>query len=274
MNSPRSDWFTITQVRDGVYLLDDAGHDNLFLIVGDTKALLIDTGWGVGGLTDVLAGLTNKPLLVINTHGHFDHALGNDLFDEVMIGLGDFALLDDIDIEKKRDYVLSSHSVRTDSDPVFGSPGGTRARRSTIAIRDTTAFDLGGRVVTVHLVPGHTAGSLCLIDDKTRTLFTGDMYVPLQEWNAMWFHFTHSAPLSVARDSIAKMISLSGDYDTMISSHSSKSVLEPWRLVELLDGLNSILDGTTVGTPIHTLVGEGLLAVFPHVGVVYDPSNR
>ena len=271
---PRSNWFTITQIRDGVYLIDDAGHDNIFLIVGDKKALLVDTGWGVGGLKNLIAEMTGKPLLVINTHGHFDHALGNDQFDEVMIGQGDLSLLDDIDVQMKRDFVINSNSVRTDSDPIFHSLGGTHARRSTVEIQDATSFNLGGRVVHVHLVPGHTYGSLCLIDDKTRTLFTGDMYVPLQEWNAMWFHFSHSAPLHVARKSIAKMISLSHDYDTMISSHGLNAALEPWRLNELLDGLDSIIAGITFGKPIQTLVGEGLLAVFPHVGVVYNPSNR
>ena len=168
---PRSNWFTITQIRDGVYLIDDAGHDNIFLIVGDKKALLIDTGWGVGGLKNLIAEMTHKQLLVINTHGHFDHALGNDQFDEVMIGQGDLSLLDDIDVQMKRDFVINSNSVRTDSDPIFHSLGGTHARRSTIAIKDAACFNLGGRVVSVHLVPGHTSGSLCLIDDKTRTLF-------------------------------------------------------------------------------------------------------
>ena len=35
-------------------------------------------------------------------------------------------------------------------------------------------FDLGGRRLTVYHTPGHTKGSCCLIDDKSRILFSGD----------------------------------------------------------------------------------------------------
>jgi glyoxylase-like metal-dependent hydrolase (beta-lactamase superfamily II) len=55
----------------------------MYLIEGKEKAALIDTGVGVGDLKPFIRELTDKPLIVLVTHGHVDHALGAVSFDEV-----------------------------------------------------------------------------------------------------------------------------------------------------------------------------------------------
>ena len=77
----------VYQFRDNMYGLliisaDGMGDAWMYLIVGPEKALLIDTGFGIGnlkGLADELSG--GKPLIVANTHCHFDHAYGNCQFE-------------------------------------------------------------------------------------------------------------------------------------------------------------------------------------------------
>jgi hydroxyacylglutathione hydrolase len=49
------------------------GSQNMYLLEGREKALLIDTGWGAGNLRALVEKLTSKPVIVTNTHGHLDH---------------------------------------------------------------------------------------------------------------------------------------------------------------------------------------------------------
>ena len=61
------------------------GSQNLYLLEGEEKALLVDTGYGTNTLAAFVKTLTDKPLLVANTHFHPDHAGGNGEFPSVML---------------------------------------------------------------------------------------------------------------------------------------------------------------------------------------------
>lgn len=56
---------------------------NIGLVVGTERALLIDTGCGPRHATEILAAvrtLTSLPLVIANTHAHWDHFFGNAVF--------------------------------------------------------------------------------------------------------------------------------------------------------------------------------------------------
>ena len=60
-------WFDVYRIRDHIYALHEPGQFEeviSFLIVGDDRALLFDTGLGIGDIKAVVAALTDKPLLV------------------------------------------------------------------------------------------------------------------------------------------------------------------------------------------------------------------
>jgi glyoxylase-like metal-dependent hydrolase (beta-lactamase superfamily II) len=58
---------------------------NSFLIQGAKSAILFDTGLGVANIRKVVEELNDHPLLMVNSHYHFDHTGGNRLFDEIAI---------------------------------------------------------------------------------------------------------------------------------------------------------------------------------------------
>jgi glyoxylase-like metal-dependent hydrolase (beta-lactamase superfamily II) len=64
----------------GVHLISEPGHVNSFLIQGTKSALLFDTGLGVANIRKVAEELSELPLLIVNSHYHFDHTGGNRLF--------------------------------------------------------------------------------------------------------------------------------------------------------------------------------------------------
>ena len=72
-------WFDVRPLAEGVFLIAEPGHVNNFLVVGDDRAVLLDTGLGVADIRTVAEGLAGKPLSVVNSHYHFDHSGGNRL---------------------------------------------------------------------------------------------------------------------------------------------------------------------------------------------------
>ena len=65
-------WFSTREIGPHTRAIDDCGQDVLYLVCGDERCLLVDTGWGVGDLPGLVASLTPLPVTVVNTHGHPD----------------------------------------------------------------------------------------------------------------------------------------------------------------------------------------------------------
>ncbi|MHA1933366.1 MAG: MBL fold metallo-hydrolase, partial [Promethearchaeota archaeon] len=95
-SSNNQHWFEIIKHKDYLYIIRErldeidprfiTTYDNLFLILGSHSALLIDTGCGLFPLKPILNDIIkDKKLIVINTHSHWDHILGNAEFDEIII---------------------------------------------------------------------------------------------------------------------------------------------------------------------------------------------
>ena len=138
-----------------VFITILGGKQYLYLLEGDEKALLVDTGWGCGDLRRYVEGLTDRPLLVVNTHGHLDHAGGNGWWPEVHMhadAAGDADHLPPMPARRRMPF--------TSYQKVF--------------VDDGFVFELGGREVEVLAIPAHAAGSIALLDRETGMLFCGD----------------------------------------------------------------------------------------------------
>ena len=79
----------IKELRPYLYLLDEAHESTGYLLIGEEKACLIDTMMGYNDLYKAVRSITDKPLIVINTHGHPDHIYGNVYFDKAYMNPAD-----------------------------------------------------------------------------------------------------------------------------------------------------------------------------------------
>jgi hydroxyacylglutathione hydrolase len=135
-----------------------------YLLVGKTRALLIDSGSTPRDIHPALAGLTRLPITVIPTHLHSDHTNGLRNFDRIaLVDLPQTrALVRDGKVHLRRLQFMAPVSIPT---PVF-----------TVRewVRPDSEIDLGGRMVRLLWTPGHTATSISLWDPAARLLFTGD----------------------------------------------------------------------------------------------------
>ena len=167
------------------YEIDEFDCSSIFLFVGKERALLLDTGCGIGDLKGVIRKITDKPYIVIASHGHMDHIGGAGAFDELYINPADNYFLDvsfEKMLESRRNY---ADFIRTREDKYY--PYSTEKdmlcwekKPKLLPLSDGQTFDLGGRIITAYSCPGHTPGEMIFIDSKTRYLFCADAFALLK----------------------------------------------------------------------------------------------
>lgn len=170
----------VYQFRDNVFAiftesLDGAGNPWIYLIVGPKKAMVIDTGFGVGNLKGLVNEITsNKPLIVVNTHAHGDHALGNFQFDEVFCHEYEVENLEKLKNPHAWDRLFDQNGnciyTEFDKNDIISY----HDYRVT-GVQNGYLFDLGENYqIELVLFPGHATGMSAFLDKKNRILFAGD----------------------------------------------------------------------------------------------------
>jgi hypothetical protein len=81
-------WFAVRELESGVHLIAEPVHVATYVVRGERRAILIDTGLGISNIRKVVEGLTDLEVMVVNTHYHFDHSGGNHHFQRIAIHRG------------------------------------------------------------------------------------------------------------------------------------------------------------------------------------------
>lgn len=89
MKTRKMPWF---EFAPDTYEIDEFDCASIFLFVGTERALLLDTGIGIGDLKGLVEEITDKPYDVVLTHGHRDHTGGAGWFDTVYLNRKDYEL--------------------------------------------------------------------------------------------------------------------------------------------------------------------------------------
>ena len=88
-----SNWFEIYQITPNIIAIYEPGQFEeviSYLITGTDKALLWDTGTGIGDIKQIVDQLTELTLIVLNSHTHYDHVGVNYQFDNIYGVVTDF----------------------------------------------------------------------------------------------------------------------------------------------------------------------------------------
>lgn len=214
--------FNVTEIRPGIYHIHEAAV-HFDLIVGDTKALLWDTGYGIFDILTLVKSLSDKELIVCNSHGHIDHVGGNYAFEKVLIPLK----------AVPEAVILTSHALRSIGVKRILDQGEVPYRDYSNVIyedlNDSMMFDLGGRKARFIAIPGHTGHDLALYIEEDRILFTSDAVNYL-----MWLYFSDGMRQSKVVESLTKLIDL--DPITILAAHRHS----PLSLDYLIDLRNCI----------------------------------
>jgi hydroxyacylglutathione hydrolase len=267
VSASQDGWFTYWPAGHDVYAISDHGSDMMYLVLGSERSLLVDTGFGIGDLAGLAASLTNAPVVLVNTHGHVDHASGDAAFSPVHIGQGDRAFISRPYDPVRRRSIMQRFQDTTLPAAFQPDAWRTRAPETIVTVKDGHVFKLGNRQLEVILVPGHSHGSLCLIDRASRLLFSGDTLVP----GHVWMHLHESTTLRQYRDSLDRLRQAAGEFDAVFSGHGNEHVLPlpPRLLDDVMTIVDRILAGEVTGVPHSTFAGDGLLYDSGRCAIVY-----
>lgn len=196
----------IIKIDDNTWRLED-GFVRFFLLEGEEKAVLIDSGVNCPDAFDIVKTLTDKPFILLNTHGDGDHTSGTSGFSHICI--------------HPFDYEGCKVNNRY-PDTVM------------IPVNDGDIIDLGKRTLKIIHIPGHTKGSIAILDMEKRVLYAGDS---VQKGHI--FMFGAKRCPQEYEESLEKLIDLKSEYDYIYASHDDfllsndyvEKVKEAWKQV-------------------------------------------
>lgn len=287
----------VSQFRDNIYSLftencDFAGDVWMHLIVGPEKALLIDTGFGLGDLPALVERLApGKELIVVNTHPHPDHAIGNCRFDRVYCHEYAVPVLEKQD-EHLWDYLFDENGrcKWLEFDP---SDLPAFKRYEIVPIQDGHVFHLGGGYeVEAKWVPGHDPAHLMLIDQTARILFAGDGLCAHISGEGSGIRpgspYGRYNNLETYREELRKLWDRREEFNSIFPNHFMLDLPAEALLKATLDACDAILDegkfdvveqyktgqGGSIERSYKFIKGFGMLGCTPQAGGLYKPKDE
>ncbi|MBN2424763.1 MAG: MBL fold metallo-hydrolase [Calditrichaceae bacterium] len=257
----------VSQIADKVWCIDNYGVDNMYLIEGNDKALLIDTGRGIADLAGFIKTLTHLPVMVVNTHGHLDHAGGNFQFSQVYAHPEDFEMVKQsmgAESRKRAAQNIKAH----DSEAIFAFIDSTAKRPlpSLLPVQEGYIFDLGGRKLEVVETPGHTKGSIVLLDAGNRLLFGGD-----NNGEMVWLFLDDCLPVESYLHNLQKLNTRRDEFDTILPGHGGpldKSIIDDQIVCALM-----IINGDCKGEVYETFTGAQRICRYKKANIAFNPDN-
>lgn len=260
-------WYSSKKVGVKTWIIKEPGFDeNMYLLEGQDSSLLIDAGFGMGNLRDFVKSLTSKPLIIVNTHFHPDHTGGDYEFPFVCIGARDMEYAKPFLNPKVIQQITSQMLRDTTIADSLKFPESQVEKTILIPVNDNYVFKLGDRNVQVINVPGHTPGSIFLLDVKNKTLYTGD------NMQTTWLFFKESLSIETYMLSLEKLNRITGEFNTLYPGHGKP--LDIAILDELKQCCQQILSGKCEAKPYHSMIGQdGVSCTYKTVTIAYDPAK-
>ena len=240
-------WFEVYKPVQGVFAIYEphqAEETISYLIVGEKRALLFDSGMGMSDIKKVTAQLTELPIVLLNSHTHNDHVGDNWEFSTI------YGMDIDFTRQNARGSRLDAQAEITPGQICGVLPKGfdskayaTRPWKITAYTQDGERFDLGGRTLEVIATPGHTPDAISLLDRANGLLFTGDTYYPAPIWL-----FRPGTNLDDYAASIRRLAALAPEIKVVMGAHNIP-VASPTVLPRLVAAFNAVRAGKVQPSP-------------------------
>lgn len=245
----------------------------MYLLCGSRKAVLLDTGFGSIPLDEICKGLTDLPISVILTHGHFDHIGGSGLFDKVYM-----SALDEKIFKIHSEPEIRKLFCKDMMNPVAETllPLEMIAEKcDDVNMEDCVWLDLGERKLTVIPTPGHTPGSVSVLDESRRALYTADAcckaHVLLQTYNEGFLEaekIEFNQVLDIYEKSLLRLINIGAYYDITWPCHHTIPV-EPGVIKDFVEAARLLRQGKLEIDEHKGLGGKIKVAEYKDIGIEF-----
>ena len=244
-------WYTTVQVEENVYRISEpfiavdpcvgVTTVNMYLVIGQERAVLIDSGMGIADVAAEIGKITNQPCSVLNTHYHWDHIGANSLFSERAIHENEVELVgQEPDVSFVREAMQSSTAGAV--LPSHFDPTEYRVvpKPATHILHNNDKIELGDRVLRVLHTPGHSPGHVVYLDEASGILFTGDTaYI-----GPLYACFERSNPVDLAQS--VKRLSRLPSVRMICPGHNDLITAQGW-LNELAECVAAAVNGKAAG---------------------------
>lgn len=241
------DWFEVYEVDRNVFAIYEPHQFQeviSYLIVGERRALLWDSGMGIGRISEVVDELTDVPVVVVNSHTHPDHVGGNAEFAEIWGFDTDFSNRSASGYANARmvGQVRPGALCRALPEGVDSSNYEIKPFRVGRRIQDGSTIALGGRDLQILAVPGHTPDAAALLDTEAGLLFTGDSF-----YEGPIYLFSPETDLAQFQASIERLARLVPNLSLLLPGHNT-AIADPVLLLRLEEAVDEILAGSGAPT--------------------------
>lgn len=203
-----ADWFEVRHLADGISHIrerhvGDWLRCNIWHVRGRDRDLLVDSGMGLRPLKQEIAALAERPVTAVSSHAHFDHIGGAHEFAE---RLGHKA---EAHIHADPTWAATAANrqwIRAETISALPHAGydieafSLRPAPLTGHLDEGDAVDLGDRVWRVFHLPGHSPGSIALLEEATGILLSGDVV-----YDGDLFDTVYHSDREVYRRSLARL---------------------------------------------------------------------
>lgn len=206
--------YKIIKMNENTYRIENM-HVRCFLLIGNNKACLIDSGMTIQNIKEICKDITDLDLILINTHADRDHIGANNEFETFYM-----------------------HPLEEEN---YHMMGGNKTYESII---EGDMIDLGDRILKVIHTPGHTPGSIALLDETNRMLFSGD---PIQDGQIYMFGPMRSVEPYL--NSLDKIYNMKDTFDVICPSHGTCPI-DVEIILKLKQDIKDIEDGKIVSEDV------------------------
>lgn len=221
-------YFQIYEYNDHLYQIKDSLGVLSTLIIGKDKACVIDTCYGIYDLKAEIKKITDKDLIVINTHGHMDHASGNYQFEEVYIHEKDLELIKHHTSKTWRQKNINSAKRMNVLPENFDEQNYLEKREGNLKfINYFDKFDLGEITCEILPLSGHTKGSIAVWIKEWKLLISSDGACPF-----VYMFFNESTTVEEYIESLENLLKY--DFKEFLVGHGPKKLLPKSRMEEFL----------------------------------------
>ena len=250
----KTKFFETNKINEYITQIIGLAGEQCYLIEGNDRALLFDGLCGEGSLKSFVRELTDLPVQMVLSHAHPDHCGAVFEYGECYMHPDDMALLytDFVSGRQERWKFVAevpewALPVRTKTRLEDITPG---CAVKTYPVYDGDMFDLGGVQMEVIGVPGHTRGSIVLLDRADRLVLSGDAINP----NTL-MALPGAATVEEYKESVLHLKTFQPAFDSLYGGHGPEPV--PARIVyDALMLIDRILNRTDEAIEEYDILGH------------------